>query len=367
VGRVEQIKGKRGLTGLRAHDSERSFNGYTLFAPQGSSGEMYLIDMQGHVAHQWNLPHVPGQHGYITDEGLLFVNGRTVEESERFISRQPWKSGVVFEVNWDGTLIWELFHPDHHHDGIPLRNGNVLLMCLARLPEEITHKVQGGRPGSEHESGMYADYLVEMTREGETVWEWHSWEHLDPAAHPITSIQDHRWEWTHGNAVAEMPNGNILVSFRLISTVAIIDRQSGDIVWSLGAPPLAQQHSPTPLPNGNILIFDNGTHRLDHPFPYSRVIEVDPVTKEIVWQYQETFPMDFFSPHISSAQRLPNGNTLICEGSTGRIFEVTSDCQVCWEYVNPFFTSPPDQPEVAPNNRVYRAYRYGEDIISRMR
>jgi hypothetical protein len=119
------------------------------------------------------------------------------------------------------------------------------------------------------------------------------------------------------------------------------------------------------LENGNILIFDNGAHRLDHPFPYSRVIEIDRTTREIVWSYQEAFPPDFFSPHISSAQRLPNGNTLICEGLTGRLFEVTLEGLVVWEYINPFFEAPPHEPHLRPNNRVYRAYRYGRDEVER--
>src|SRR6266581_1802519 len=148
-----------------------------------------------------------------------------------------------------------------------------------------------------------------MTRDGRMVWEWRSWEHLDPAKDTITAIQDKRSEWTHGNAIAELPDGNLLVSFRDISTIIKIERQTGHIVWSLGAPPLSGQHAPTPLPNGNILIFDNGPHRLDESFPFSRVIEVNPRTKDIVWKYQEGVPSNFFSPRISNAQRLPNGNT----------------------------------------------------------
>jgi len=74
-----------------------------------------------------------------------------------------------------------------------------------------------------------------------------------------------------------------------------------------------------PLPNGNFLLFDNGPHRLDHTMPFSRIIEVDLATKQIVWKYQEKRESDFFSPRISNAQRLPNGNTLICEGDFGRL------------------------------------------------
>src|SRR5262245_65858924 len=94
-----------------------------------------------------------------------------------------------------------------------------------------------------------------MTTQGEVVWEWRSWEHLDPAAYPVT-LQDRRAEWTHGNTVAETADGHIVVSFRNISTVVMIERASGNVVWTLSSPPLAQQHDPRPLPNGNLLIFD---------------------------------------------------------------------------------------------------------------
>ena len=179
-----------------------------------------------------------------------------------------------------------------------------------------------------------------MTTGGEVVWEWRSWEHLDPEAYPITP-QDRRAEWTHGNTVAETADGNIVVSFRNISTVVMIERATGKIVWTLGSPPLAQQHDPRPLPNGNLLIFDNGTHRRDHPATFSRVIEVDPRTNAIVWEYTDPSLFEFFSPYISGAQRLANGNTLICEGCHGRIFEVTRDREVVWEYVSPHFFHEP--------------------------
>lgn len=63
--------------------------------------------------------------------------------------------------------------------------------------------------------------------------------------------------------------------------------------------------------------------------------EVNLLTKEIVWKYQESIPSNFFSPRISNAQRLPNGNTLINEGWFGRFFEVTSEGEVVWEYGEP--------------------------------
>ena len=115
------------------------------------------------------------------------------------------------------------------------------------------------------------------------------------------------------------------------------------------------------MPNGNILIFDNGTHRHDNPVTFSRVIEVDPRTSEIVWRYTDQSIFEFFSPYISGAQRLANGNTLICEGCHGRIFEVTPAGETVWEYVSPHFF--PEPGRVGLNNWVFRAFRYTEEFI----
>lgn len=91
---------------------------------------------------------------------------------------------------------------------------------------------------------------------------------------------------------------------------------------------------------------------------HSRVLEINPVTLEIVWQYTSaeagfSVPTDsykFYSPYISSAQRLPNGNTLITEGSNGRLFEVTAEHELVWEYVSPYTDG-------RNTNMVYRSYR----------
>jgi outer membrane protein assembly factor BamB len=206
-----------------------------------------------------------------------------------------------------------------------------------------------------------------MTRGGEVVWEWRAWEHLDPVADKPLAVREDQAEWTHGNTVAELADGNILVSFRDLSTIAIIDRQTGEFTWKFGSPHLAQQHAPAPLPNGHILVFDNGTRRPDHFMPFSRVLEINPTTSEIVWSYQERMEVDFFAPHLSSAQRLPNGNTLICEGTFGRLFEVAPTGETVWEYANPYYSAPADKPESPPRNAIFRAYRYSAEQIEAAR
>ena len=132
---------------------------------------------------------------------------------------------------------------------------------------------------------------------------------------------------------------------------------------------------PEGLPGeGNLLFFDNGgTAGYGEPNPaapltgfhnvkrdYSRVVEFNPVTKEIVWEYDwyknhkgilGHHGFKFFSPFVSYAQRLPNGNTLITEGSDGRVFEVTKDHELVWEFISPYWG------QKLPMNMVYRAYR----------
>jgi hypothetical protein len=365
--------------GLRALEPERASPGFTLFAPLFvENRNVYLIDLQGKVVHTWTLPYTPGLSGYLTDRGTLFYNGRTTESS--FLSRYPFKGGVVLEADWSGKVLWELHNPNHHHHAILLRNGNVLLNCMGDVPDEIARRVRGGMEESDMASGQYAarqrpdvgkmhsDYLVEMTPAGKILWEWRTWEHLDPVSDGIVEVQAPRTLWAQGNSVEELPNGDILASFRPTSTVVRIARETGKIVWKLGSPTVAGQHAPTILSNGDVLIFDNGVHRLDDSIPYSRVIEVNPVTNKIAWKYQDQPAWNFFSPRMGNAQRLPNGNTLIDEASFGRFFEVTKEGDVVWEYVNPFFGTPLFcGPPTSLSNQVFRALRYTPEDIARAR
>ncbi|HTK29324.1 MAG TPA: aryl-sulfate sulfotransferase [Vicinamibacterales bacterium] len=361
---VDQNPIRRRGTGLRGLDPARAWPGLTLFAPMGGT-EVLLIDLQGDVKHAWKMPYRPGLYGYLTGRGTLFYNGQIPNQT--FVGKSPFMGGSALEMDWNGRVLWEVKRPDHHHDGRLLANGNIVLLCSRELPDGIARRVKGGRPGTEvGGTAIWGDLVVELTTRGDVVWEWRTWEHLDPGAETITAVQDERTEWTHANSVYEEPDGNLLVSFRNISKVIRIERATGRILWTLGAPPLSGQHAPHLLPNGHILLFDNGPHRLDESFPFSRVLEVDPRTNAIVWKYQEPRPFNFYSPRISNAQRLPNGNTLVNEGVFGRLFEVTSGGEVVWEYVNPHFGPPTAAPGLQQNS-VFRAYRYSEEDVARAR
>lgn len=267
------------------------------------------------------------------------------------------------------------------------------------------------------------DKFIEVNWSGEIVWEWRAQEHFDelgfdgdaratlrrdPNVRPVSGgIGD----WLHINSLSLLgPNKwydsgdvrfhprNLMWSAREANIIAIVDKKTGKIVWRLGPRYdgseaerklgwIIGQHHPHLIPRGlpgegNVLVFDNGgwagygapnpgapTGNKNALRDYSRVLEIDPTTLEIVWQYtprEAGFlqPLDaarFYSPFISSAQRLPNGNTLITEGSDGRILEVTADHEIVWEYISPYWGS-----GTVAFNLVYRAYRYPYDWIPQL-
>ncbi|MBW1673424.1 MAG: aryl-sulfate sulfotransferase, partial [Deltaproteobacteria bacterium] len=165
-------------------------------------------------------------------------------------------------------------------------------------------------------------------------------------------------EWTHGNSCIVLPDGNIMTTFLSLNTIAIINKSTGDFIWRWGQGELAHPHDPTILDNGNILVFDNGAHRHGEIQSYSRVLEVNPKTNEIEWEYKGNPSNEFVAAFLSGAQRLPNGNTLICEGPSGRIFEVTAEKELVWDFINPFYHP---YPILGHSNIIFRAYRYGPD------
>ena len=174
--------------------------------------------------------------------------------------------------------------------------------------------------------------------------------------------------------------------------------KGGDLLYRWGNPQawragtrddqqLFWQHNPhwiaPGLPGaGNILIFNNGNEFGGFERDYSSVVEVVPpvdgagyrlnpdlafAPAEPAWAYTAATPSDFFSGYISGAQRLPNGNTLICDGIHGTFFEVTPAGRTVWKYINPMTNNGLlRQGESVPrkrehNNRVFRAHRYGRD------
>ncbi|MEM1182883.1 MAG: arylsulfotransferase family protein [Acidobacteriota bacterium] len=145
----------------------------------------------------------------------------------------------------------------------------------------------------------------------------------------------------HANAASRMPfpalgdRGGIycpscvLVTVRHQNLVAVIDIEKAKLLWVWGPGELQYPHEGRWLENGHVMIFDNGTRDRG----YSRLVEVDPATGEIVWTYRTKKPEAFFTPGRGTAQALPGGNVLVSSANQGKVFEVTRRGRVVWRYI----------------------------------
>jgi hypothetical protein len=282
--------------------------------------------------------------------------------------------GGIIEVDWENRQVWKYVDKNQTHTFYRMENGNTMVPRYMRLPDDMIPLLRGGIPETEDRGMIWIDGFHEVAPDGKVVWEWSMADHLEPDVHVCCPL-GYRGDFTHLNSCEVLPDGNILTSFRNMDTICIVDRPTGIIKWQWGPGEISHQHAPTMLNNGNILVFDNGAHRRNGSLiSYSRVVEVNPDTNGIEWVYVGDPLQSFYSSLISGCQRLPNGNTLICEGEKGRVFEVTSDGDLVWQYVNPFYEYylPPGgvarkttvgDTSISPvlSNRLFRAHRYMPD------
>jgi hypothetical protein len=403
-------------TGTTIYDPERAWSGYTVLSPLGAQAAI-VIDMNGNVVKRWD--------GYVNSAGgpvRVLPEGQVVAATG---SNAPKQESLALEQrDFDGNVVWRLDrneritrgedetiwalrqHHDWQRDDFPagyyspgatpsLEGSNTLVLT------HTTHVV----PAVAGDAMVEDDRIIEVTWDGEIVWEWIAGEHIDEfdfdeaarAAIAASPRGRGAFDWLHVNSATYVgPNRwyddgderfapeNVVISSRSASVVAIIGRD-GSIVWQMGlddsTPELrrlrqiiGQHHAhiiPMGLPGaGNMMIFDNGgssgygapnaiapSGSGIHARATSRVIEINPVTFELVWSYAGPH---FFSTNISGAQRLPNGNTLITEGAGGRLFEVTAEGDIVWEYMYPEFTG------ARASNAVYRSYRVPYDWIPQL-
>jgi hypothetical protein len=326
--------------------------------------------MDGRIVHRWHLPGFRLFQVRLLPTGNLLALGTDATlpappltpfdqpppPFAQHIRRIGGAASHLREVDWHADPVWEYHNDTLHHDFVRLENGHTLVALFVELPAALADQVQGGaRRAGEQFPPLISDDIVEIDPSGKEVQRIHLWQLLDPAEDPICPLEQ-RWEWTHLNSLDVLPNGDLVFSCRNNSRVGIITRPAGQLRWKFGAPQVVHQHHATALRNGNIQIFDNGMHRVGLPF--SRVVEVNPADNALVWTYTADPPEQFFSGHISSAERLCNGNVLICEGASGRVFEVTQRQEIVWEWVSPFVTN------ILGSQRtwLFRAYRYGPDF-----
>ena len=342
-------------TGIIEHNSNKAYAGATLFSPLFYK-VTYLIDLNGKVLHEWQLDGIPGAYAYLLPNGNLLAATLTPGGPDGLYA----KGGKIQELDWDGNVVWEHNDDNQHHDFRRLENGNTIYLGWKLLSDKAAKRVKGGQPNTEHEDGIFGDYIREVDPAGKTVWEWHSDQNLEIEKYPLAPMST-RKEWAHPNSIYVQKNGDIMVSWRETNLIGVIDRNSGKLNFEWMDYELGHQHDFQQLENGNYMVFVNVAPFNGYGIPGSKVIEFNPSTKEIIWDYEGSPGYTFGSSFISGAQRLDNGNTLICEGLWGRIFEVTKDKEIVWEYISPFFV--PDKPKqpFGGSNHIFRAYRYAED------
>ena len=226
-----------------------------------------------------------------------------------------------------------------HHDVAVQADETLLVPIVGRW-----RRYQGRKVGF--------DGVAHVSAAGEILSRWRTWSHLATlqTLHQPSSLDEpfageppkKNFDYYHLNSVEVLPDtplgrrdsrfraGNILICLRNVHLIVILDQETQTVVWSWGPGELSFPHMPTMLANGNILIYDNGVDDEE-----SRVLELDPVAQGIVWVYKGDPPESFFSQYRGSNQRLPNGNTLICESDKGRVFEVNADGELVWEFWNP--------------------------------
>ncbi|WP_136797371.1 aryl-sulfate sulfotransferase [Desulfosediminicola ganghwensis] len=414
-------------TGATIYNPDKCFNGYTVF--QAKELGALVIDMNGGEIKLWRGLHgfpnkllKGGQMlGHTGERSTLFGM-----QDYRDLIQVDWDGNVVWKFNeyeyiedpGEQPQWMARVHHDYQRQGNPVGyyvpemdaqvdGGNTLILGHKNLVcKNISDK------------NLLDDTIYEISWDGEILWEWVCSEHFeefgfredaknalarDPNMRPCGGGMG---DWMHLNSMSQLgPNkwyeagdtrfhpDNIIVDGRETNLIFIISKETGKVVWKVGpyydhTPEkdlewiIGQHHAhmiPKGLPGeGNILVYDNGGwagYGSCHPASptgtknvlrdYSRVLEFDPITLKIVWQYtpQEAslvHPTDsnrLYSPFISSAQRLPNGNTLITEGSGGRLIEITADHELVWEYISPYWGKSFNM------NMVYRAYRYPYDYI----
>ena len=337
--------------GLIYHSPMLSYKGYTLVS-SNTADFAVLVDMEGRICHRWEY-HGGIAYGKVLLNGNLLVRTSPDPDYEETRGLGGGSASLV-ELDWNSVKVWEYDDPALHHDYERLLNGNTIYLRWEPMPADLSARVRGGYRTPEDPINVLGDTIREVSPDGETVAEWRTWENLSVEEDVICPLEGRR-EWTHANALSSTKEGDFLVSYRQTDTVAIFSRGTGEATWKWGPGEISHQHNARQLDSGNIMIFDNHTHARGGGRG-SRIIEVNQESNEIEWTYEGRPPVSFYSSYISGADRSPNGNTLICEGAHGRIFEVTQDGDIVWEYVNPFFE--PDREGRNPSNATFRAHRY---------
>jgi hypothetical protein len=408
--------------GLIRYDAG-TFEGYILFSPNFST-TTYLIDNYGRLVHSWQATSPPSLSVYLLENGYLLrtMNLAGSGTAGGGFQEIAWDGTVVWEYEYysDDYLQHHDIEPlPNGHVLVLAREYKTAAEMIAAGRDPLSLNV--GEVFLEH----IVEVEPTGPTTGNIVWEWHIWDHLiqdfDPSKSNYGDVEEQpelldinftahkRSDWLHVNSVAYNADlDQIVISSRTLCEIYVIDHSTttaeaaghsggnsgkgGDIMYRWGNPQsyhrgtpedqqLFGQHdahwiAPGLSGEGNILIFNNGEERPGDD--YSSVDEIVPPVDaegnylllpdapygpaEPTWSFTTETPSDFYSYRIGGAQRLPNGNTLICSGSDGVFLEVTNDGEIIWKYVSP--VAPKgilSQGEIPSGNEIFRCYRYAHD------
>jgi len=405
--------------GTTIYDPNRAWSGYTVLSPLNTQAAI-VIDMNGNVVKQWDgyVNSAGGPARIFPDGVVMGANGTNPPRQESleliqrdFEGRVLWRFDHNEQIQGQRGMIWSARqHHDWQREDFPagyyspgVAPGKQDAKTLILTHTNHTHEKVAG-------AALEDDRLIEVSSKGDLSWEWVASDHIDEFGFSTAARDAIKaagggnggrgagrggFDWLHVNSATYVgPNhwfdegdqrfapNNVIISSRQASFLAIIGRD-GKVVWRLGpdfsesrelraiGQIIGQHHAhiiPKGLPGaGNVLVFDNGgASGYGFPNPTapngsnsfaratSRVLEINPVTLQLVWSYNAP---RFYSSNISGAQRLPNGDTLVTDGPNGRIFEVSSDKKIVWEYIYPVYSG------ANAANSVYRAYRLPYDWI----
>ena len=346
--------------GLIGRDTRKAAEGYVLFTPHNEAGFTLLIDPQGNEVHRWVHQGMRGGYGYLLPNGNIHFEGRLGAKVDHLGPVfSEFRGGAIHELDKQGNIVWSHADPSGHHDSKRRREYGLMHISAEQMPEDFARKLAPDWNGP-----IYADTVISSEPDGTEIWRWRSWEHLD-VEDPRNAFKRGPGLWLHLNAIELGGDGTFTVSARNQNSVMVISRRTGAIEERYGEAKTADdfwgQHDPRLLPNGNILLFDNGLWR-PTGHSWSRVIEFERGSGKIVWEYKDSPPINFYSSYISGVDLCPNGNVLVTEGQKGRLFQVTRSGEVVWDYINPHFA----QSGAYIDNTVYRARFYSHDQVKHL-
>jgi hypothetical protein len=313
------------------YDPSASARGINYYCSEPSD-TAYFVDMEGEVLHSLELP--------VADPFFDDNRCKLIEPYDAETVLMLHEHTQVSRLGLDSRIRWAR-RGRFHHDLAVASDGTIY--ALLDTPRHV--------PALHAERWILDTEIVALSPDGEILRRLRIWPMV--ADHPELLREARRWagrDWggadtvdpLHVNTidvVGEVPGpsgetplvpGDLLICIRNLDLVAVVDPRTARFRWRWGPGQIEGPHDPSVLPNGHLLVFDNGYRR-----GYSRVIELDPVRERIVWEYRGSPPDSFFTGSRGSVQSLPNGNLLITESMRGRVFEVTRSGETVWEFWNP--------------------------------